>query len=416
MKHILLATTGLSSVGQGGGISSYVHDLAENLVHQGYTVTVFLIHQSKYAGICTEIHYNYRFFQIPQKRCDEKNIVDEICNAILSIKPDIIINNDTSYIAGLWPVLDPSIIRISVMHGFIDTFTWTNSGIQGKMSVYNWPYIDYIVFQNETMLRRAAVKYGLPSSKLKCIHQTVALPLNLERKSHRDFSLVFAGGEAISKGAKDMFRIARKLKDTSLDFKLYWCLPALKYERYFRGDSRFVFLGRLSRERFLETMSVADCMIIPTHMDTGPLLLVEALALGVVPICNNLQLSSIPDLVKESVTGFKVDGNTDDYMKAILDLKKNTKAFELSNRCMNFFNQELSPKSQVEKYESLFQKEGKRIAPAPFSNKNIIHFHNWNTAVFPIYSLKRIIPKILNAFEIVMDDHVYNRWIKYLKL
>ena len=40
IKKILLTTTGLSSVGQGGGISSYVHDLATNFVKKGYKVTV----------------------------------------------------------------------------------------------------------------------------------------------------------------------------------------------------------------------------------------------------------------------------------------------------------------------------------------------------------------------------------------
>ena len=43
IKKILLTTTGLSSVGQGGGISSYVHDLATNFVNKGYKVTVYLV-------------------------------------------------------------------------------------------------------------------------------------------------------------------------------------------------------------------------------------------------------------------------------------------------------------------------------------------------------------------------------------
>ena len=46
IKKILLTTTGLSSVGQGGGISSYVHDLATNFVNKGYKVTVYLVRQS----------------------------------------------------------------------------------------------------------------------------------------------------------------------------------------------------------------------------------------------------------------------------------------------------------------------------------------------------------------------------------
>ena len=52
--------------------------------------------------------------------------------------------------------LDTKIIRISVMHGFKEGFTWSNFGIQGKMAIYNWKYIDYIVCQNEAMVADAS--------------------------------------------------------------------------------------------------------------------------------------------------------------------------------------------------------------------------------------------------------------------
>ena len=45
--NILITTTGLSSVGQGGGISSYVQDLATGLVSAGHHVTVYLVRKEK---------------------------------------------------------------------------------------------------------------------------------------------------------------------------------------------------------------------------------------------------------------------------------------------------------------------------------------------------------------------------------
>ena len=227
IKKILLTTTGLSSVGQGGGISSYVHDLATNFVNKGYKVTVYLVRQSEPVFPTASV-YDYSFFQIPNKRCDESVLVSEIYKSILALNPDVIINNDVSYIAGLWPVLDTKIIRISVMHGFKEGFTWSNFGIQGKMAIYNWKYIDYIVCQNEAMVADASKKYHIPEQKFCCIHQTVNfVPVQKLEKS--SFSILFAGGASYSKGADIAYNVAKELKNTSLNFEFHWCLPAGKY-------------------------------------------------------------------------------------------------------------------------------------------------------------------------------------------
>ena len=87
IKKILLTTTGLSSVGQGGGISSYVHDLATNFVNKGYKVTVYLVRQSEPVFPTASV-YDYSFFQIPNKRCDESVLVSEIYKSILALNPD----------------------------------------------------------------------------------------------------------------------------------------------------------------------------------------------------------------------------------------------------------------------------------------------------------------------------------------
>lgn len=58
--NILITTTGLSSVGQGGGISSYVQDLATGLVSAGHHVTVYLVREGKEV-FPHKTNYNYSF-------------------------------------------------------------------------------------------------------------------------------------------------------------------------------------------------------------------------------------------------------------------------------------------------------------------------------------------------------------------
>ena len=115
--NILITTTGLASVGQGGGISSYVHDLATGLVSAGHHVTVYLVREGKEV-FPHKTNYNYSFFHIPAEYRQEKSAVIALLDSIRTLAPDIIINNDVSYLSGLWPVLDQSIVKISVMHGF----------------------------------------------------------------------------------------------------------------------------------------------------------------------------------------------------------------------------------------------------------------------------------------------------------
>ena len=65
IKKILLTTTGLSSVGQGGGISSYVHDLATNFVNKGYKVTVYLVRQNLF--FLLQVYMTILFFKFQIK-------------------------------------------------------------------------------------------------------------------------------------------------------------------------------------------------------------------------------------------------------------------------------------------------------------------------------------------------------------
>ena len=410
IKKILLTTTGLSSVGQGGGISSYVHDLATNFVNKGYKVTVYLVRQSEPVFPTASV-YDYSFFQIPNKRCDESVLVSEIYKSILALNPDVIINNDVSYIAGLWPVLDTKIIRISVMHGFKEGFTWSNFGIQGKMAIYNWKYIDYIVCQNEAMVADASKKYHIPEQKFCCIHQTVNfVPVQKLEKS--SFSILFAGGASYSKGADIAYNVAKELKNTSLNFEFHWCLPAGKYKKYFESDRRFVFHGALSRESFLQTLGNSDCILIPTRMDTGPLLLVEALAQGVIPLCNDVK-SAIPDLIKSGKNGFIVKKNrVREYLRIIEDLSKKN-IVSISDLAKESYQKTLTPECQVLSFEQLFRKNTS-LMQRSFSSQNVVHFHLYNTDLYHKVSYVRILNKVINAFEIVMTDRLYKNCFKYL--
>ena len=402
-KNILITTGGLSSVGQGGGISSYAHDLAENLVDAGHDVSVFLIKQF-HNSAPENVKYKYNYFEVGDTATQEEDQIKKILSKIELLNPDVIINNDTSYIAGLWPVLKEQIIKISVMHGFSKSFTLNNSGITGKMACLNQEYLDYIICQNSLMTKNAACKYKVPLDKLIFIPQTANhIDINLKPKN-KVFTIVYAGGENHRKGANEMNSLAKYLKESSLNFRLKWCLEADSFKLNFQNDNRFEFLGNLSRNNFYKTLFSSDCIIIPTHLDTGPMLLVEAMGQGVIPICNNLKESAIPDIIEHNKNGILIENNKPDlFFKFIEQLIKNPESqYLLKENAFNYFLKNLTTEKQIKRYEALFENKKSKNKTEQFSDKNIIYYHLKKTDHLPKYSLKRIKLKLTNTLELPM--------------
>lgn len=400
-KKILITTGGLSSAGQGGGISSYAHDLAENLADAGHIVTVFLMKEGE-NNPPQNIKYHYQFFEVGSTLKQEEETVKQILQDIESLKPQIIINNDSSYIVGLWPVLEEKILKISVMHAFSKTFTLTNAGISGKMAIVNHQYVDYIICQNSQMVENAAHKYKIPKEKLVFIPQTADHTDFDDKIDNEIFTITFAGGENKRKGANEMFEFCKLLKDSNLSFKVNWCLSADRYKNHFLYDQRFDFLGNLSRDEFISTLKSSDCIIIPTHHDTGPMLLVEAMGQAVIPICNYLHESAIPDIITNGENGILIDNNNPKtFFVTILKLLADRQLSEyLKVNAYKYFIQKLTKQSQVKRFEELFENKKSFLPKTQFFNKNIIYYHMKKTSHLPKYSLKRIKSKIINALEL----------------
>lgn len=402
-RKILITTVGLSSVGQGGGISSYSHDLAENLATAGHNVTVFLIKEFPNSEPLN-VRYSYKFYRVGESRIKEETQVKRILMDIEALKPHVIINNETSYVSGLWPALDENIIKISIMHAFSKTFTLSNAGIGGKMASVNHEYLDYIICQNSEMVKSAAYKYKIPLEKLIFIPQCASY-LSLEVKPENNiFTITFAGGQNKRKGAVEMFELSKYLHRSTLDFKVNWCLNAEKYKNYFKADNRFIFLGSQLREDFYTTLKSSDCIIIPTHLDTGPMLLVEAMGQGVIPMANNLRESAIPDIIEHYKNGVLVENNNPKrYFK---ELKKLINNSEFRNKLRintnTYFLNNLTKSKQLKKFENLFENKKSIKKKAIFNNRNIIYFHLRKTSHLSRFSFKRIKIKVINALELPM--------------
>lgn len=406
MKKILITTGGLSSIGQTGGISSYTHDLASNLSKAGYHVVVYLIKENNDV-MANNINYTLELYSIPDKYKKEEELIEKLYKDIKNLNPDIIINNDTSYIAGLWPVISTNIIKISVMHGFSRGLTLTNFGIVGKMASLNNEYLDNIICQNSRMVKDVIKKYKVPSNKVLHIPQSFINRGEVNITNNKsDLNIIFANGQNQKKGSDIMVKIAKLIKSINFKYKIRWCLSDGILD--LQNDENIMFRGRLTRDQFVNDLQKSDIIIIPTKLDTGPMLVVEAMANGVVPICNNLEESAIPDIVQDGVNGFVIDNNNPKgYIEIINKLNKDRDLLmQIKKNAMKYYLNNMTEIQQVKNYESIFKKQEFR-KNTDFSEKNMVFYHLKRTTHLPFYSLKRIILKVLYTLEIPLTKKNY---------
>lgn len=417
MTKIIITTGGIPALKIHGGVASYVHELANNLCDRGYDVIVYVFRENLEENIIINEKYACKLYRIPSKRADEKYLVLDILKEIEKNNPDIIINNEISYIAGLMPVINKDIIKISINHGFLPHKTLSTLGMEGRIATYNWQWIDWIICQNSQMANGIIKKYGVSKDRVIYISQTSKIEEIPILESNKTFTIVYAGGDSKHKGSQEMKSICKKLKNSDMNFKLIWCLTANSVKEEFINDNRFIFSGKLNRNDFIKTLNNADCIIIPSHMDTGPMLLVEAMSVGTIPICNNLSYSAIPDIIKNGINGYCINDNcVDKYFEVINELYINRdKVSKIKNATYNYYLENLAPEHQIKNFVSIFRKNSRNVAESvEFKEKHIIHCTlKYNTANLPKYSTTRLSTKILNFLEVVVTEPIYKTIIKY---
>lgn len=416
MKKILLTCSGIPALGISGGIISYVHELAKNLAKSNYEVTVFVFREhydslKKHDDEC----YRYKLFELPKKRDEEKSFISQIIRETSMLSPDIIINNEIVYIQGIYPVLNNNIIKISVVHGFSRNKSMSIAGIQGKISTYNWQWTDWIVCQNKQMAQGIIKKYNVAANRVVSINQTCSEQTRVKVIPEKVFTILYAGGGSKNKGCVEAYKICKKLSKSDMNFKFIWCLNTFKnIDKDLASDNRFTFAGKLNREDFIENLNNSDCIIIPSHMETGPMLLVEAMSTGTIPICNNIEYSSIPDIINNGENGFKIDKNDiGSYINIIYYLYNSYDRISvLKANAHKYYNQFLTPDCQKKQYEKIFKKNPENTEPVEcLSEKHFIHSTtHYNIANMSKISLTRIFSKVANFAELIIDETKYKSW------
>jgi len=135
----------------------------------------------------------------------------------------------------------------------------------------------------------------------------------LKEKSYDKFKIVCPGAVSIQKGIDTLIKIAEILKKT-IDIEFYITGNKPIYENL---PANVRYLGMLNEEDFINFISTANLMFLPTRHETFSFAVLENLAVG-----NPLVVSNLPDVISafgesESIYYAKLN-NIEDYINGIL--------------------------------------------------------------------------------------------------
>ncbi|PNW26873.1 glycosyltransferase family 4 protein [Formosa algae] len=173
----------------------------------------------------------------------------------------------------------------------------------------------------------------------------------------KDIDLLFVGSFNERKGVQFLFSIfkAIQIQFPDVNFSLIGSgeLDAELREEFIT-ESNVNFLGQLPSDDVSLKMQQSKILLFPSLVEGLPNVVVEAMKSKSVCICSDLP-SGIPDLVDDSITGFKISiGDIKGFSDRAIDLlenkdKRNEIAYNAYNKAVEMFQ----PNKNADKYENL---------------------------------------------------------------
>lgn len=199
-----------------------------------------------------------------------------------------------------------------------------------------------------------------PKLKLESVKFPVPLAEKIKRTPSHKIRLTFVGSLSDRKGVISLFDIANLLEKQSIDYHLSIIGQGEKefdLKELFRKNKNITFFGKLDNREVYKIYAKQDIILLPSKGEGLPVVIVEAMKHGVVPIATNLE-SGIPELIEHSVNGFTVElGDYMSYVDYIEQLHYNRSQLKkMSKLCIEKSEKMFNPELQTKRYEDAFNK------------------------------------------------------------
>jgi glycosyltransferase involved in cell wall biosynthesis len=190
---------------------------------------------------------------------------------------------------------------------------------------------DHIITLGNNEKKMLLKQINISAKKVTSLPNMTFSPIDLPKKSDKEFNIIFLGRIDKDKGLNLLFSSLVLLK-SEIDFKFYVAgtgpdeydfLSKCKNDLLYN----FEYLGVLNNEEKCQILAKCHLFILPSLYEGLPNALLESMAFGLVPLVT--AVGSIPELIQNDVNGIFIDGKSPkEVTKIIVNLNNNRRFFE----------------------------------------------------------------------------------------
>ena len=264
---------------------------------------------------------------------------------------------------------DPGRAVVQVVHGDYDYYY--------RLAEDHAPVVDAFVGCSRHIVAQLQARLPHRSADIHYLPHGVELPATVRTAAPGPLRLLFVGRLDEAKGVHDLPAVDRELASRGVDAR--WTIVGDGPERdalraAWPAGPRIAHLGTLPREQVLELARAHDVLVLPTRAEGFPVVVLEAMAAGVVPVVSDLP-SGIPEMVLPGDTGMRVPvGGIGGFASAIAALAADRALLErLSAGARRRVEAEFDVRDRVRDYHALFGRWRELRASRPRGTITVRH-------------------------------------------
>jgi glycosyltransferase involved in cell wall biosynthesis len=292
---------------QVGGVETFIKLLADYFQEQGHEVDLIeTLTKGRWSQTFED--EGYRVIGIlPDPVYSRIHHVNRIAN-VLS-KYDAVILNDAPLAQAVLGLLPEKTIAIPVLHMFLTSMV-RNAAANSN----NWDALSAV----SPAVKNSAIQFGVDGKRIFCIPNGIKVsdqwPKSGQDSSQGDpLHVVYIG--AINHAQKGVLYLPGTMKDAltrgaMIHFEVIGA--GVDMEELLKGFRRdcpgadIKIHGSLPNHEAMEILSRSDVLIMPSHFEGLPLVLLEAMARGVVPVVTRLK-GCLDFVVESGINGYLVE-------------------------------------------------------------------------------------------------------------
>ena len=333
---------------RGGGIASYIKEIAQGLYQAGHQVTVICASDDTKKETTTddngvtvirlkggdfiipqiESHYYYRKFRPLYKFNSYRRKLEKIIKSLKGI--DII--EVAEYGAENYFLNElkiPIVIRLHAptfildkISNFKHKFTISNL-IRERLGIKEMEIVkkaQYITSCSNALKNIIIKELGIPQERIKVIHNPIQVDKWKYTKRNfppsKNIKIILPGAITPLKGGEDLIKACQILRREGIEITL----SLIGKESNFANQLRMAYShekwlcieGPISREKLMDLYKTVDIVCNPSWFENMPMTCIEAMLLGSIVIASNT--GGIPEIITEGVTGFMTVPHSPDQL------------------------------------------------------------------------------------------------------